>query len=76
MIETCDPNIASWTEDGEMFTIKNPDLFASEVCKKEILLHTLQRLQSQHSFSSFSSPTIRLFLNTLITTSLVPLRDN
>jgi hypothetical protein len=35
MIETCDPNIASWTEDGEMFTIKNPDLFASEVCKKK-----------------------------------------
>jgi hypothetical protein len=31
MIETCDPNIASWTEDGEMFTIKNPDLFATEV---------------------------------------------
>ena len=32
MIETCDPNIASWTEDGEMFTVKNPELFASEVC--------------------------------------------
>lgn len=31
MIDTCDPAIASWTEDGEMFTVKDQDLFASEV---------------------------------------------
>lgn len=24
MIETCDPSICSWTEDGEMFVVKNP----------------------------------------------------
>ena len=24
MIETCDPAICSWTEDGDMFVVKNP----------------------------------------------------
>jgi len=31
MIDTCDPNIASWTADGDMFVVKDPDLFASSV---------------------------------------------
>lgn len=31
MIETCDPEICSWTTDGEMFVVKNPELFASEI---------------------------------------------
>lgn len=31
MIDTCDPMIASWTEDGEMFVVKDPDMFAAQV---------------------------------------------
>jgi len=31
MIDTCDPSIASWTPDGEMFVVKDPDLFASQI---------------------------------------------
>eukprot|EP00934_Nitzschia_sp_Nitz4_P004660 Nitzschia sp. Nitz4//scaffold2_size372955//256108//257823//NITZ4_000450-RA/size372955-processed-gene-0.440-mRNA-1//1//CDS//3329546859//4650//frame0 len=31
MIDTCDEKIASWTPDGEMFVVKDPDLFASTV---------------------------------------------
>jgi len=31
MIDTCDPAIAGWTEDGEMFVVKDPDLFATEI---------------------------------------------
>jgi len=31
MIDTCDPSIASWTEDGEMFVVKDPDTFAALV---------------------------------------------
>lgn len=31
MIETCDPSVCSWTDDGEMFVVKHPELFASEV---------------------------------------------
>jgi len=31
MIDTCDPKIASWTPDGEMFVVKDPDVFASTI---------------------------------------------
>lgn len=31
MIDTCDPGIASWTPDGDMFVVKDPDLFASSI---------------------------------------------
>lgn len=31
MIDTCDPKISSWTPDGEMFVVKDPDLFAATI---------------------------------------------
>ena len=31
MIETCDISICSWSDDGEMFVVKNPDRFAEVV---------------------------------------------
>ncbi|KAL7428954.1 hypothetical protein ACHAXH_003209 [Discostella pseudostelligera] len=31
MIDTCDPEICSWTADGEMFVVKNPELFSSDI---------------------------------------------
>ena len=31
MIQTCDPSICSWSDDGEMFIVKNPDSFAEVV---------------------------------------------
>lgn len=31
MIDTCDPSIASWTSEGDMFVVKDPDLFATNV---------------------------------------------
>ena len=31
MIDTCDPAVAGWTEDGEMFVVKDPDLFATDI---------------------------------------------
>lgn len=31
MIDTCDPSIASWTPDGDMFVVKDPDLFATSI---------------------------------------------
>lgn len=31
MIDTCDPSIATWTEDGSMFMIKDTDIFASQI---------------------------------------------
>jgi hypothetical protein len=31
MIETCDPDICSWADDGDMFVVKNPDRFAEDI---------------------------------------------
>mmetsp|Transcript_21707 Transcript_21707/g.30434 ORF Transcript_21707/g.30434 Transcript_21707/m.30434 type:complete len:144 (+) Transcript_21707:94-525(+) len=31
MLENCDPNIATWTDDGEMFVVKDQDTFAKKV---------------------------------------------
>jgi len=31
MIDTCDQTIAAWTPDGEMFVVKDPDLFATTI---------------------------------------------
>jgi len=31
MIDTCEPAIASWTPDGEMFVVKDPELFATTI---------------------------------------------
>lgn len=31
MINTCDPEIATWSEDGTSFVVKDPEKFASEV---------------------------------------------
>jgi len=31
MIDTCDSNVASWTADGDMFVVKDPDLFAGSI---------------------------------------------
>mmetsp|Transcript_8701 Transcript_8701/g.13885 ORF Transcript_8701/g.13885 Transcript_8701/m.13885 type:complete len:465 (-) Transcript_8701:361-1755(-) len=31
MIESCPPDIASWTPDGDMFVVKDPDRFAAEI---------------------------------------------
>lgn len=31
MIDTCDPSIASWSEEGDMFVVKDPEVFASRV---------------------------------------------
>lgn len=31
MIDTCDEDIAGWSEDGLAFVVKDPELFASEI---------------------------------------------
>jgi len=34
MIDTCDSNLAEWTSNGEMFVVKDPTRFASDVIPK------------------------------------------
>ena len=31
MIDTCDPSIATWSEDGLAFVVKDTEKFASEI---------------------------------------------
>merc|ERR1712151_694347 len=31
MVDSCDPTIASWSDDGKVFIVKDPELFASNV---------------------------------------------
>ena len=31
MVDTCDPVVACWSEDGETFVVKNPEVFGSQV---------------------------------------------
>lgn len=45
MINTCDPSIASWTDDGSMFSIKDQKLFAERV---------IPQFFDHNNFSSFS----------------------
>eukprot|EP00978_Attheya_sp_CCMP212_P031864 scaffold122038_cov51-Attheya_sp.AAC.1 len=45
IIETCDASIAGWTEDGEMFTVTNPDKFAATI---------IPQFFDHNKFSSFA----------------------
>jgi hypothetical protein len=45
MIDTCDPSIASWTAEGDMFVVKDPDTFASQV---------IPQFFDHNKFSSFA----------------------
>ena len=58
MIDRCDPEIATWSETGDNFVVKNVEQFAS-VCFASIMqLETstigISNLSLPHFFSSFS----------------------
>lgn len=44
MIDTCDPSIATWSDDGETFIVKDPDCFASQI---------IPQFFKHNNFSSF-----------------------
>ena len=31
MIDTCDPTVACWSDDGETFVVKNTDVFEKQI---------------------------------------------
>ena len=34
MIDTCDPSVATWSEDGTAFVVKDTEKFASDIIGK------------------------------------------
>ena len=51
MIDTCDPAVASWTLEGDMFVVKDPDAFAASV---------IPQYFDHNKFSSFARQVRRL----------------
>ena len=38
MIDTCDPDIATWSKDGLAFVVKEPEKFAAEIIGRFLFL--------------------------------------
>ncbi len=53
MVDTCVPHIAAWSENGETFIVKDPDLFASEVIPQFFKHNNFRSFVRQLNFYGF-----------------------
>lgn len=54
MINNCDPDIAAWTSNGEMFVVKDPDLFAKLVIPEYFDHSKFESFTRQLNFYGFN----------------------
>lgn len=53
MVDSCDPLIASWSDDGETFIVKDPDAFASKVIPQYFKHNNFASFVRQLNFYGF-----------------------
>merc|ERR1719469_1397273 len=54
MINDCDPNLAEWTSDGEMFVVKDPENFSKEVIPEYFDHSKFESFTRQLNFYGFN----------------------